>query len=500
MEHRFIKKMAIVGGGTAGWIAAAALAKALHNRGIEIVLVESPDIGIVGVGESIIPPVISFLKRLGIDEIDFVRETQASYKLGNKFTDWNVKGDSYWHPFGKIGVDIDDRDFFAFIQKARQLGDTTELWRYSPSAVIAEAGRYYSPAAAQPDSLLAGADYAVHLDATLVAKYLRNYCEQRGVERRAATVTDASLTENGFIEALILDDKTRLQADFFLDCSGTAALLTGKVLNTPYLNWNNYLACNSAVIAHSQNQGGMPPFTQITARDNGWSWEIPLRHRIGNGFVYCDEFCDSASAEKQLLSFIQDSPISELKHFNFNPGKREKLWYKNCLALGFAAGFLEPLESTAIYLSAKGIETFISLFPDTSCSPALAQEYNRCMTSEYEHIRDFLVLHYALSNRSDTPFWQKIKTLDVPRTLLEKIALYQAQGRIYRNDADVFKPQSWHALFDGMGLIPEFYDPLIESADFNEVQNIFGQVRELMSKMANGLPRHADFLAKHCPI
>ncbi|WP_018415844.1 tryptophan halogenase family protein [Teredinibacter turnerae] len=500
MKNKFIQHIVVVGGGTAGWIAAASLAKILHNRGVRITLVESPEINIIGVGESTLPQVMQFLRNLGIDEKEFMAATQATYKLGTKFFDWSEVGEAFWHPFGNIGVNIDGHNFFAFLQKARKQGDPAQMWQYAPSAVLGEAGRYYSPGAATPESFLSGVNYALHFDAVKVAKYLKRFSEALGIQHVMETVVDASLHDNGFIDSLTLKDGRRLAGDFYIDCTGTNALLIGKVLNTQYLNWNNYLLCDSAVIVQSDNSYDIPPYTKAIAHENGWRWEIPLRHRLGNGYVYSSEFCTPNQAENKLLEQVQNPALDSLRHFQFQAGRREKLWNKNCLALGFAGGFLEPLESTAIYLSLKGIESFLELYPDNQCSLAIANEFNRRMAIEYENIRDFIILHYCISGRSDSPFWQKNKTMDVPRALLEKIALYQAQGRIYRNDLDLFKSSSWHAVFDGMGIVPDFYNPLIEGSNFKEVLNILSEVRGLMSKMAAGLPAHREYLDKHCPV
>lgn len=500
MENRFIKKIVVVGGGTAGWIAAASLAKALHHRDVEITLIASEEIEIIGVGESTLPQVVRFLKDLGVDEAEFMAATQSTYKLGTKFCDWNRQGTEFWHPFGEVGIDINQQNFFAYLQKARQKGEASQLWEYAPSAVVGESGRFYSPSGASVDSFLSGVDYAMHFDAVLVAGYLKAFCENLGVHYIADTVLDASLHDNGFINTLHLKSGDQIEADFFVDCTGTHALLIGDILNTQYLSWSNYLLCDSALIVQSENCPDIPPYTRSIAHENGWRWEIPLRHRVGNGYVYCSEFCTDQQAQSKLLETIDQPIIGSPRHFQFQSGRREKLWNKNCLALGFAGGFLEPLESTAIYLSIKGIESFLELYPDRLCSMAIANEFNRRMAVEYENIRDFIILHYCISDRSDSPFWQKNKTMDVPRALLEKVALYQAQGRIYRNPSDLFRPTSWHAVFDGMGVIPEFYNPLIEGANFNEALELMGNVRHLLAKMAAGLPLHKQYLDKHCPL
>lgn len=493
-----LRKVAIVGGGTAGWITAAALAKTLENRGIEIVLVESADIGIIGVGEATIPPLMGFLRYLGIDEREFMAATQASYKLGIKFTDWHSPGTSYWHPFGSIGVNIDGQEFFPHWHKARASGENSMLWQYSPSAVMGESGRFYHPSAADKQSFLAGADYALHFDATLVAGYLRDYCLKRGVVRIEDTVETATLTSTGFIDELVLKNHPDLQADFFFDCSGMKGILIGEQLKVPYLDWSNYLLCNRAVALQTENYGNVPPFTHSVARDSGWTWHIPLQHRNGNGYVYSSAFCEPEEAERCLRESVEGKPLTDARHFSFTPGRREQLWYKNCLSLGFASGFLEPLESTAIHLTTKGVETFLSLLPNRDCHPALAQEFNRRFAMEYDSIRDFIVLHYCVTEREDTPFWRKCRELPLPPSLEEKIALYRAQGRIYRNTDDLFKPHSWHSVFDGMNVIPDQHNPMVDRTNAHEVQGIFTQVRELMQKMASGLPTHREFLERHC--
>lgn len=500
MNSNNIRKIAIVGGGTAGWMSAAALSHATRGKTCEIALIESADIGIVGVGEATIPPIINFIKHLGIDETEFIQATQGSIKLGIKFQDWYRQDHSFWHPFGDIGVTIDDKLFFPYWLKARQLGDTTPYTAYSPAAVMGDANRFYPPYKAAKDSFLAAASYAYHFDAALVARFMRRYAEARGVKRIEDNVIDVALRENGFIDKLTLEKHPAVEADLYLDCTGFRALLIGKILQVPYDDWIDYLPCDRAVAMPTANTGQLPPYTLSTAKNAGWVWRIPLQHRTGNGYVYCSRYCDDDEAVKTLHASVQGEPLAEPRLLRFTTGRRKEMWNKNCVAIGLSAGFLEPLESTAIQLILKGVRSLIELFPDKAFEAPLVREYNRLMNRDYENIRDFIVLHYCTTQRDDTAFWRWCREqMRIPESLQEKIDLFKSRGCLQWNPTDLFREPSWYSVFLGMGIEPRVYDPLIDSSDFSKVETVLKQVRTLMVQMADGLPLHAEYLRKHCP-
>lgn len=492
-----INKIAIVGGGTAGWIAAAALARACKAGSVEIILVESTAIGTIGVGEATIPPMVNFLQYLGVEEKTFIAATNATYKLGIKFQDWYKKGQSYWHPFGSIGVNIDGNPFFHYWLRRRQQGSHDALSDFSPAAVMAEAGKYYSPHNAPPESFLAGVSYAYHFDAGLVAQFLRKFAEQKGVTRIPAEVTDIEQAENGFINAVVLNDGTKLTADFFIDCTGFRSLLIDGAMRTDFVDLSDCLPCDRAVVAPSGPSGDVAPYTLASAGDAGWTWKIPLQNRVGNGYVYASAFCDDDQALRYLKKNVHGTLLADPQVIHFKTGYRQQMWQKNCLSLGLASGFIEPLESTAIHLIVQGIKTFINLFPDKHCNPALAAEYNRVLVQEYEKIKEFIVLHYCTTARDDSEFWRWCRhDMPVSPELNAKIALFKAQGRLQATGNALFKDPSWYSVFLGMGIEPEAHDPLIACTDIAQVESILFQVKGLMKKMVEGLPAHHEYLDK----
>ena len=494
-----IKKIVIVGGGSAGWLAAAALSKTLDSTFTRIQLIESSTIGTVGVGEATIPPILNFLNYLGIDEADFMRKTQASFKLGIKFSDWHSLGKSYYHPFGSVGVKIDSKEFYPCWLKSKLNGDTTEFTDFSPAAVMCEQNKFYPPSRADKDSFIAGASYALHFDAGLVAKYLADYAKNRGVERIEADIVDVSTTLEQGITGLVLADGKQIDGDFYIDCSGFQGLLIEKALHSGYEDWREFLPCDRAVAVQTQNVAATANYTLATARNSGWTWKIPLQHRTGNGYVYSSKYCSDDEAAKVLLTAAEGELLTEPRVIPFVTGMRKKMWNKNCVALGLSSGFLEPLESTAIHLVTRGLRLFLDLLPNSSSEPTLEAEYNRLMSMEYVSIRDFIILHYCTSQRTDSDFWRTCNTMEIPESLRYKIDLFKSRGVLYYNPQDLFKPPSWHCVFEGMGVRPARYDPTIDYLADNEVQGILGQVKSLMGTMASGLPTHDQFLKKYCP-
>ena len=495
-DDRRIKSIAIVGGGTAGWMTAAVLGRVFRNNGCAVRLIESSEIGTVGVGEATVPPIVAFIKYLGIDEREFIQATQASFKLAIRFLDWKRLGHSYWHPFGAIGVNIDDIPFYPFWLKSVLAGDQSAYTDYSPAVCMAARDRFFPPASAGK-SLLAGASYAWHFDANLVAAFLRRYSEARGVERIDAKVEDVTLTEAGFIDDLALDNGTRVRADFYVDCSGFRGLLIEGALKSGYVDWTSYLPCDRAVAMPSPKLGQTPPYTLATARAHGWQWRIPLQHRTGNGYVYCSGYCTDEEAA-QLLTDNVGTGSSEPRLLRFTAGHRRKMWNKNCVAIGLASGFLEPLESTSIHMIMRGIRKLIELFPDRVDNEATAAEYNRTLLSEFEAIRDFLILHYRPTERRDSEFWRHCQTLPVPDALAAKLELFKEKGRLSRNPYDFFSELSWHAVLEGMEIRPNTYDPLADSVDFRQARQAMARLKAALEEQVSKLPTHDAFLRDNC--
>jgi tryptophan halogenase len=488
-----LKKIAIVGGGSSGWIAAAMLAYHLKRDLCQIELVESDDLGTIGIGESTIPPFVGLIKSLGIDEQDFIQKTGASFKLGIKFADWQQKNSGYFHPFGVIGKRIGSHDFYQCWLKASMSGNSSPLQDYSPSTVMAENGRFYLPSKAQ-NTPIGGANYALHVDAKAVARYFRDYAEARGVVRSEGMVTHSMRRENGHIDKLVLHDGREIAADFFIDCTGFHSLLLGKTLDVGFEDWSQYLPCDRAIAVKTTHQGVTTPYTQATARDAGWSWRIPLQERTGHGYVYASQFCSDDKAKRTLLKNIDGKLVNEARVIPFVTGRRRELWKHNCLALGLAAGFVEPLESTAIHLIARGMDFFLRFFPDQDCDATLMREYNRRMTADYEEVRDFIVLHYCTTQRDDTPFWRWCKTMDIPDSLRERIELFKGHGLLREGVDELFRNASWQSVFEGMGIRPQKYCPRVDNIDFGQIDTTLQKARQAILTMVKTLPTHDEFL------
>lgn len=493
-----MKHILIVGGGTSGWMAAACFAKMLKPLGLTITLVESTEIGTVGVGEATIPPILDLLRLLGIDEREFIQATQASFKLGIRFVDWRELGQSYWHQFGTVGANIDGVEFYQHWLKSKRAGNPADFTDYSPAIVMAQHNKF-SLAGYDPKHALHGAKYALHFDATLVAAYLRNYAESMGVTRIDAKIECANLSESGDIKSVLLQDGRELAADFFIDCSGFRGLLIEEALHTGYENWSHYLPCDSAVVAQTSNYGEPAPYTQSTALACGWQWRIPLQHRTGNGYVFCSQYSDRQTAEELFCRNLQGELLTQPRLLRFTTGKRKQLWNKNCVAVGLASGFLEPLESTSIHLAMKAILKFVEMLPCGQGDEFTRAEYNRVMAAEYLSIRDFIILHYCTTQRSDTDFWRYCATMAIPDSLQTKMDLFKAQGRLYRDEFDLFTRNSWYAVLEGMGVRPSGYDPLVDLSHGGEVASMMAKALQAMRKAVDAQPSHAQFMAQHCP-
>lgn len=491
-----IKKIVILGGGTSGWMAASMLAAHLKRELCEIELVESDDIGSIGVGESTIPPVVRLINSLGIDEQEFIRETQACYKLGIKFVDWRERNQSYFHPYGVIGKRIGTQDFYQCWLKSTMEGERYDLQDFSPCSVMAANERFFLPSQAM-NTPIGGAGYAVHLDAKLVAKYLRNYSEQRGVVRSEGNCANVLRKENGFIEAIELADGRKIQGDFFIDCSGFKGLLIDKAMGVEFEDWSNYLPCDRAIVVKTQVAGSRVPYTTATARKAGWAWRIPLRNGTGHGYVYSSKFCSDADAKTTLFRHLDAPRINDPRVISFATGRRKEFWKHNCLALGLAAGFVEPLESTAIHLMARGMDFFLRYFPDAECDTTLQREYNRRMAADYEEVRDFIVLHYCTTQREDSEFWRWCKNMELPETLQERIELFKGHGILREGNDELFRSTSWQSVFEGMGIRPQKYCPRVDNLDYEQISETLKVASSAILNMVKNLPTHDDYLVQH---
>ena len=497
------RRIVIVGGGSTGWIAAAALGRQLRRERYDVTLIESSDIGTIGVGEAVIPPFVTFVRNLGLNEQTFIQRTQASFKLGIQFRNWLQRDHVYFHHFGALGRSLDGHDFLHCWLKARQNGDTADLMDYAPAAVMARYRRFFLPFKLPSESAFSEAAYAYHFDAGLVGRHLRDFAEHRGVRRIDARVTEVALDDTGAIRALQLDDGSEVCADLFLDCSGFRGLLIEGALKTPYESWKKYLPCDRAVAVQTSHAGEIPPYTISTARDAGWTWRIPLQHRVGNGYVFSGDHCSDQDAVDTLLDAVDGEPLHEPRVIPFRTGMRDALWSRNCVALGLAGGFLEPLESTAIHIVTRGVQFLLELFPNLDVGhehwAGLAREYNERMRRDYEEIRDFIILHYCVTRRDDTEFWRLCRSLPRPESLNEKIDLFAERGELRIIDDGLFKQPSWQAVLTGMGVIPERYHPFVDMSDFAGIHSAMQAARGHLDEAARTLPRHHEFLAEHCP-
>lgn len=488
------KNIVIVGGGTAGWMAAAALSRMLGHK-CNIRLVESETIGTVGVGEATIPPIRTFNNMLGIPEADFLKRTKATYKLGIEFANWTRQGHSYFHPFGVHGASIDARYLHHYWLKLRAEGDTTPLDAYSLCTLAARQSKCASPST-DPRSILATFGSAYHFDASLYAAYLRTYAEVRGVKRTEGKVVDVLLRgEDGFIKAIQLDSGQQIEADLFIDCSGFRGLLIESALGAGYEDWTHWLPCDRAIAVPCAKTNKLSPYTRSTAHAAGWQWRIPLQHRTGNGHVYSSEHMSDDEALSVLLNNLDGDPLAEPNFLRFKTGVRKKFWIKNCIALGLASGFMEPLESTSIHLIQAGITKLLDFFPGIDFDQTNIDEYNRLSTIEFEEIRDFLILHYYATERNDSNFWNYCRTMEIPDTLKRRINLFKKYGRIAPRAHELFTNTSWIAVFLGQGIIPAGYDPLVDAHDLSAITQRLAAARQQISQALNHLPSHEDFLA-----
>jgi tryptophan halogenase len=493
-----IRRIVIAGGGTAGWMAAAALAKVLRGR-VHITLVESEEIGTVGVGEATIPMIQLYNRVLGLDEDEFVRETQGSFKLGIEFVNWGRVGTRYMHAFGRFGQDLWTVPFHQYWLKMHLAGRAQALGDYAITRVAASHNRFMRPPAEVQNSPLNDIAYAFHFDAGLYARYLRRYAESRGVERVEGKIADATLLgSNGHLESLVLDDGRRVSGELFIDCTGFRGLLIEQILKTGYEDWTHWLPCDRAVAVPCESASPLTPYTRSTAHRAGWQWRIPLQHRTGNGHVFCSRHISEDEATAVLLQHLDGPALADPRTLRFTTGMRRLGWNRNVVAMGLASGFLEPLESTSIHLIQTAIARLIDFFPDRGFSQADIDEYNRQFRFEFERIRDFIILHYHLNERSDSPFWVACREMEVPEALRAKLTLFRTHGRIVRENNELFSEVAWLQVMLGQHLEPGSYHPLVDSLDDGEIHEYLSGVHELIGRCADVMPDHAAFIDAQC--
>ena len=496
MREDRLRKLVIVGGGTAGWMTAAAIAKIMGPIGdLQIELIESDEIGTVGVGEATIPQILLFNGMLGLDEDEFVRATNATYKLGIEFRDWTRIGHRYVHPFGFYGLNMKGVEFHHHWLKGRSLGDMAELDDYSLGAVAGLQGRFMRPRPDQPNSPLSKFSYAFQFDASLYARYLRAFSEAHGVVRTEGKIVEVlQNAETGFVEGVRLDKGIVVEGDFFIDCSGFRGLLIEGTYKAGFEDWTTWLPCNRAMAVPCESNGDQQPLTRSTARAAGWQWRIPLQHRTGNGYVYSSEHISDDGAAATLMANLDGAPLADPKPLRFTAGHRKKAWVKNVVAFGLAGGFLEPLESTSIHLVQSGIARLMSLFPTRNHNQVEVDRFNAMTEREYVDIRDFLVLHYKATERNDSEFWNYCRTLPPPRGLAEKLEMFRLNGRIYREHEELFTETSWLSVMVGQGIEAGGYHPAADLLPDAETLQRLAHVRQVVANSARQMPTQDEFL------
>jgi tryptophan 7-halogenase len=497
MPEAAIRRIVIVGGGSAGWMAAAALSLLLGRRVQEIYLIESSEIGTIGVGEATLPTLRAFNATLGIDEIDFIRKTSATFKLGIQFQDWSVRGRAFFHGFSGFGPEMRGVSPHQLWLKMRTSGDDWSYAQHSITTAAAKLGRF-APPVSNPDSVLGSYSYAFQFDAASYAAYLRAFAERRGVRRIDGRIVEVRLRQNdGFIDAVLLQGGRLVSGDLFVDCTGFAALLIGRTLHAGFEDWSKWLPCDRALAVPCASAGDLSPFTRSTARQAGWQWQIPLQHRVGNGYVFCSSYVGEDEARDTLLANLEGAALSDPKLIKFTAGRRREIWKHNCVALGLSSGFLEPLESTSIHLVESGIGRLIELFPDRGFEPKLAAEYNRLMARSYESIRDFIILHYHASRR-EGELWRYCQNMPIPEGLRHQIELFKATGVVGVRDSGSFAEPSWISIYFGLGMFPRRHDPMADLIEEPALSRELARRARIVEGAAHSLPRHGAFIDTYC--
>jgi tryptophan halogenase len=491
LTHKQIKRVVIAGGGTAGWMTAAALSKTL-GQVLDICLVESDEIGTVGVGEATIPPIILFHRLLDINEQTFMAAMQATFKLGISFENWREVGENYIHSFGTSGTDHWTAGFQHFWLRGRERGLAGDYGDYCLELKAALANRF----AHLPQN---GMNYAFHLDASLYAKFLRQFSEPYGVRRIEGKITEVRTdAQTGAIESLRLDSGLDVPGDLFIDCSGFRGLLIEQALHAGYEDWTHWLPCDSAIAVQTKSVGDPLPYTRSIAREAGWQWRIPLQHRVGNGLVYCSRYLSDEQARQTLLANVEGEVLTEPRVLKFRAGRRRRHWVKNCVAIGLSSGFIEPLESTSIHLIQRGIIRLLQMFPFAGIAQPDIDEFNQQSQVEFEHIRDFIVLHYHLTDRQDTPFWRYCRGMEIPATLAHRIRLFRETGRVFRVPNELFQENSWIQVMLGQGIVPEQYHPVASVMSDAELTAFLNGIKSGVDRTVAQLPQHQAYIEHYC--
>ncbi|UTF60299.1 tryptophan halogenase family protein [Gilvimarinus sp. DA14] len=491
MSQQAINKVVVAGGGTAGWMTACALASQLGHY-LNVVLVESENIPTVGVGEATIPTMQTFHLLLQLPEQEFMRATNATFKLGIEFENWGAIGESYFHSFGETGRDFWAGQFQHFWLRERLNGGQFSYADYSPETQAARAGKF----AITKNPRLG---FAYHLDAGLYAKYLRRVSESRGVTRIEGKIQTVKLEPNsGNIEALQMADGQLIDGDLFIDCTGFRGLLIEQTLHAGYEDWSHQFLCDSAVAVQTESTGELPPFTRSIARESGWQWRIPLQHRVGNGFVFASGAIGDTEATDTLLQNVVGKPLNDPRVIRFRPGKRRKTWVKNCVALGLASGFIEPLESTSIHLVSSAVIRLMRMLPLTGLCAQDIETYNRATDKELAAVRDFVLLHYKQTRRTDSDFWRYCQQMQVPDSLQDRLDIYRDSGRIYWDSDELFTVNSWNQVMLGQGVMPRHYHPAADIMPQADFAAQMAKVRQSVQQMVAQLPTHQNFLQSYC--
>jgi len=491
MSAAKVQNVVIVGGGTAGWTAATSIAR-LIGANLNVTLVESDAIGTVGVGEATIPPFRTLHRLLKIDEADFLSKTQGTFKLAIQFENWRAVGHDYIHSFGVTGQGCWAAGFQHFWLKARQLGFAEDYSRYAPELMAAKAGKF---GLLQENAL----SYAYHLDATSYAGYLRQIAEKDGVTRVEGKIVEVHQTESGDISEVVLESGQAVKGDLFIDCSGFASLLMDKALGTEFEDWTHWLPCDRAIAVQTTSVGEPIPYTRSIARETGWQWRIPLQTRVGNGLVYCSEFMSDDEAQGTLLGNLEGEVITEPRVLRFRTGQRVKHWNRNCIGLGLAAGFLEPLESTSIHLIQRGVIRLLQMFPYGGIFESDRAEFNRQMDTEFRYIRDFIIMHYHVTERTDSEFWRRCRDMEIPDSLQHRLDLFRDTGRVFETESDIFRENSWNQVMLGQGIEPQGHHPIVDMMSEQELRQFMQIQQKKVDHVLKQLPTHQDFIDRYCP-
>jgi len=495
MHKNKIQRVVIVGGGTAGWISAALMAKTLAKT-VEITLVESDKIGIIGVGEATIPPIIHLNNAIGLDEKTFIKETNATIKLGIEFDNWGKLGDSYMHAFGGIGKNFPFCDFHHFWLKSKQAGDTSNYWDYSLNYQAAKNNKFNKVTTIEGTNL-PGIEYAYHFDAGLYAKLLSRFSQNMGVKRIEGIVNKVNLNNaTGYVTDVELESGKKIHGDLFIDCTGQKALLIEGALSTGFEDYSHWLPCDRAVAVPCESVEPLTPYTRSTAHGSGWQWRIPLQHRIGNGLVYSSKYMTDEQAKDKLLSQLDGKPLAEPKVIPFKTGVRRKQWHKNVVAIGLSSGFFEPLESTNIHLIQTAAIRLLKFFPHSGIKSTEVSEFNRQSKVESEQMRDFIILHYKLNQREDSDFWRACQRMEVPDTLANKMALFEQSGKVFREQDELFTEIAWQQVMIGQNLIPQDYHPIANSLSEEQILDLMGNLKVLISRTVGNLTDHKAYLTQ----